>query len=642
MQLNSLSERLIRPILLMLAIIVLPLLRFASALEPPDTHPDTIVLPFGDLDTYALARFRDDNTRSYGIIFWDRFIITSVKSPSPTQSDLKFRERVLEQLSITPLNTPEHIESSGVTFCQHQPTDEEYSILVCELDRIYEGLTPVLMPFEREVDSFNQWLNSSTSSSVISAVADINEQNQLLIIPLSFDPRNYQSLPGWIVAEHDGSSFTATQTVTQLVLPGMSCLGQSSWPQQELMFLGFKPDRQIFQYNKPDGEQFLQIPFLPLEQVIHLVASSAGVSQHQANRWQFRTDGSATALAITTHDILKLFGEETDQSLEGYLCLSDCSTGTAPRGKGFCRTRKGKSSSFYVLEGRLVEWEFIQKEPLPDEAMHPETDSRCTVTYPVCFVAVAEVTGFGEVYDKEGCDIGDDLGPYSEYFIAIIESDKGATVDPEQPTLPVINNSNSTADYSGSPHIIVITNPGFTEPSQPSFIGGNDSHPPDLIPPDPVDNSSIDHQTLIIIIVVPAAGLTLVVVIASSACLYYIRKKRHSQAPEERHRLIEEDTSPPPPPDEGTVVIPMSTISGGASVSPVIRISQDQLFTVDRPRSNDIGTMLEPHSTTDNPNDPPALHAPPIEGIILIPPEERTPDTPSSVPKSRLPEDQQD
>ena len=184
------------------------------------------------------------------------------------------------------------------------------------------------------------------------------------------------------------------------------------------------------------GEQFVQIPFLPLEKVLHLITSTAGISQNQANRWRYRESGTISLLSISTNDILKLLEEEPDKTNKGYLCQANCAAGTIPTGKGVCRTHKGPSQSFYVLEGRLVEWAYINNGQLPDHAMTANADPDCATRDPLCFVAVAGVTGFGEVLENKGCSIGDDKGLYFDYFVPVVVSDGGATVDPDSPHSP--------------------------------------------------------------------------------------------------------------------------------------------------------------------------------------------------------------
>lgn len=636
------SENLLFNSLFIIAVLVLPLFRIVSAIEFDDSNTDTILFPHDQLDNFALARFKDDNATSYSLVFWDRFAITVLKAPSSTsrQGSLGFKERIQQQLTIKPLNTGDSVVEAGVRFSRFDLWDDEYAIVVCELDKIYEGLTPVLMPFENQIMEFDQWFSASSSHAALSSVVTHDSFQQLLMVPLVFDPESYHELPGWVTAEHDGSTIEATEALNSPALPGMSCLGQNNDGHSELIFLGIKPDRQIYQYNKVNGDQIdqiVQIPFAPLERVTHLVATTAGISQGQSNRWHYSSDGSITLLSLSINDVLNQFGLKTDSNNEGYLCQSKCTAGTAPAGQDYCRTHKGKNKTFYVLEGRLVEWALVENGELPDHARYADADSGCSETRALCFVMSGEVSGFGEVDEDKGCNIGDGRGNYFDYLVPVTVSDAGATEDPEESTLPTINDTNSTADYSGNPHVIVITNPGFTEPLPLTpELGGS---PPDLQPPGP-ERSGPDNNIVIIAVVLPAGIIMVAVVAGSSFYCYYKKPANTGSSDSEQNRLIEERSSPPPSPgtgSDGASNIPVQTLgeSGGTTTDVILRSgSAVDLRTLEviEPRGN----TLEVHVEREPP--PPVVTLPPVEGFIMIPDSERHVNTRPNIKKSKVPD----
>ena len=637
-----LTGSLLRSGLLMLAVLVFPFLRMVSAFEPPGFDTDTLGLDPGQLDNFGLARFSDTNETSYSLIFQDRFAITVVRVPAG-QSASDIESRAKKYLTISPWNTPDPVAAAGVLFSRVRIWKKDHAILVCEINKIYEGLTPVLMPYETNLEQFGQWLNTSSDHRALSTVVNM-DQHRLLMVPLTFDPKTYRKLPGWITAEHSGSALQATEALNRQVLPGMSCLGQNNNGRFELMFLGIKPDREIYQYNKPEGEQveqIVQIPFLPFETFVHLIATTAGISQAESNRWRYSGDGSVSLLALTSNDILDLFDWEPDYNHEGYLCQSDCAAGTAPFGAGYCRTRTGRYTSFYFLEGRLVEWEVIKNGDIPADVRYADAEPDCLAPRPLCFVTQAGATGFGEVVENKGCDIGNGEGIYNEYFVPIVISDGGAAADPEEPTLPVSNDTNSTEDYTGRSHVVVLTNPGFTEPN--SLTPGENGQVPDLEPPSPKVNDESRVQIFSIAAAVPTAIVILAFSAAVSIYCFY-RKSANANSGDEQTRLLEEPPSSPSPPPS-----PLPSFPGGEAGNTIALDTFDSVATSALPvRSGGNGpmagltvaddrvrTVLAEIETDDTEQMPPSL-AEPVEGIILIPVDERHGDNRPKVTKTRV------
>lgn len=654
----SISGHTVRQYLQVLTILILPLCRVIFAIEVNASGTDVATLPRGLLDNYALAWFRDNNETSYSLLFWDRFAVTVVSSPSTNHSKQPFRERIQQNLVIKPVNTPEVVAPAGVEFVRYEMLNSGYALAVCELNRIYEGLTPVLMPFEQGIESFGQWFNASAPQPALSAVVNRHSHN-LLMIPLTFDPFAYKDMSGVITAEHDGSTLQAATALNEQILPGMSCLGQAD-NDQELMFLGIKPDRQVYQYNTTDGDPvdpLLQISFLPLEKVIHLVATTAGISQSQANRWRFSSDGSIGALALSSNDILSLFDLETVDHTGGYLCQVECSAGTAPPGQKVCQTRRGQYSSFYVLEGRLVEWVFVQDGQLPGHVRYADADSTCTnASHPICFVAVAETAGFGDIDENKGCNIGNGRGNYFHYYVPVVVSDGGATIAPEEPTLPGINDTNATSEYSGSPTVIVVTNPGFSEPS-----------------PFPVTNSSNGtigpsvHQqagnstgnSLIVMAILLPTGIISLIVFAITGIYYLFRKSPRPPSTDLYHRLLEEESpssdsslSPTPSYSDSSTpqlrdICQLRCSRGATGSDLIIRPGTENLLPVQPYNSHrqenqrqtiEVEVEIEAGHIEDMPEDMPDESVEP-QGITLTPPEERSVNHRPDVPKSVVSED---
>ena len=644
MKQDSISESLLFNGLYIAAILVLALFCTVSAIGFEDPDTDTGRLPFNQLDSFALARFRDDNASSYSLVFWGRYAITVIKAPSSALSpegSSAFTERIIQQLSIKPLNTADSVDEAGVLFSRYDIWNSEYAIVVCELNTIYEGLTPVQMPFENGIIEFDQWFNAPSSHSSLSAVVDSDHSQKLFMVPLTFDPDSYREQPGWITAEHDGSTFQATEMLNDRVLSGMSCLGQNHDGPPELMFLGIKPDQQIYQYNKPDGDpvaQIAQVPFLPLERIIHLIATTAGIRQGQPNRWHYSLDGTVTQFSLSSNDVLSQFGQPPDTENNGYLCQSKCTIGTAPADERYCRTGKGKYQSFYVLEGRLVEWVLVKNGDLPDHVRYADAESDCTRAQPMCFVASAQTAGFGEVDEYNRCNIGDGSDSYFDYRVPVIISDEDATADSEEPASPALTHLNTTEDFSGKPHVVVITDSGFSAPPQLTFR--NNSNDPDHGLPGPETTKSNNEQIIVIAIAMPAAIITSVIVAGLTFYCYCRKPANTSNRDAERTRLFEEHDSSPPssPPVSGDVrYIPLRTLSGGSGASPGLLLrtdSSDTQKTLDRfeprPKTIEVYADVEPVETEES--------SPPEEGVILIPPEERLIDNRPNRSKSKIPD----
>ncbi len=526
----------LKPLLILAFATILPFLRVVHALDNLPSGSDTVSLSTGELDAIALVKLVKGLSPSYGVIFWDRYIVTVIEIPDKDLSRSDIYYLLKKNLSIQPVNTPNPISASSIETVQFILLSAPYYMVVAELNEIFEGLTTIKIPFEEGYLTFNSWLEQS-NQKVVSAVIDQIENNQLLELPLTFDPETYNEISDLIIARHNGSALQDTRALEPFILPGMSCLGQNT-EYNQLMLLGLKDDTSIFQYNQPNGEQWVEIPFQPFDYFIHIIATTAGLSQTVSNRWA----DEISPLTLTEGDILDFFELHSDESRGAYLCHSHCSAGSVPVGSDVCTTRKGKYKDFQVLEGRLEIWATEKNGNIPVNAMRVPSGGNCSTGDAICFVEQDKTLEFGGVVTGKGCDTGQQQGSYYFYFVPLIMSDGGATLDPGQQTsAPDISPENSTEDYTGATRVTEISNPGFTEPTQlTDAIGGGSD--PDLAPTE-TPTSSSGTEILMIVIIGSVAGVS-ILAMAGFTAVYCIR--RRSTCTRELDNPLPDSDSPPP------------------------------------------------------------------------------------------------
>ena len=441
------SVRAVKAVFLWLWLVALPIFRIAFAADLSSSG-DTVIAPVRGLDATALVYNASGKPVSYGLIFWDRFLLTVIKGPDSQDKKYQFTRQVLEDYRVQPVNTTGEVKPVQLIKLRYQQTGGD-AIVVAELGEAIGQLTPVRLAYELPLANFSQWFTES-SGTAVSPLVDIDE-NQLLELPLAFHDNSYNVLPGFITAEHDGSGLVSPEELLLYFLPGTLCLGTDPASHQ-LLLLGYKTDRVVYQHDTPEGERKLLIPFLPFTTINHLLATTAGISQSQSSRWVAVSHEQVSALALTVNDVLDEFGQDGLNPVNGYLCQANCEIGTAPENQAYCQVPSGQFFQFLSLEGRLEEWqqgsddnESVAPDPVTGQVQEPD----CLSPPVICFQFKGKNSEFGTLTEK-GCLSASGEESASDYFIALVMSGPGGTLDPEQPTLPSVDSSNNSTSGPGA------------------------------------------------------------------------------------------------------------------------------------------------------------------------------------------------
>ena len=494
--------------------LVLPAFRMVFALEQLPSGSDIVSLDIAELDAFSRVSLTGEKTDYYGLVFWEQFVITVIEGPQPGESETEYDYKIREKLSVTLLNVPDSVPSATIRSFRYQDAGHSRVLVVGRLDQRFTGLTEITLAYQEGIVAFSQWLEKKKRDAL---TAVINGNGDLQRLPLVFIPDAFSDIDNEVVAQHSGSSLNATTALLKLVRPGMACLGQDR-QRQGLMLLGIKADFDVFQNDKLDGEQNLEINFRPLESFIHLLATTAGMDQSTAYRWTPVENGIISAMALTDRDVSGWLKLSKQVFAGGYLCQAHCLVGAVLPGERQCHTRKGDFDDYLVLEGRRDEWQHASDGLYPDNAMATGTAESCQGHRDIiCFVGQPGSSGFGVVLRRQGCSLGG-KSVYREYYVPLV-----VPGDSEPSTVAYgvdHNSSNTTDDYFGASQVVVL----FNGVSNSLFVSDSaDDSAPNLQPPEP--DGGLSSQSSVIIVVVFSVIILVASVGGTLIALYCFCKK---------------------------------------------------------------------------------------------------------------------
>ena len=148
----------IRLSFLALSFTFLPLFHIAALAAPVQPRSEiTPALP-DTLDSIVRVTIEYDvPIQSYGLIFHDRFLLTTLNLTTPENNSL-LKEELRNYLTIETIDSPGKTKSTGVQFVRLQAATADSTFVVAEIKELIEGLTPVTLPFEQGITSFRNGL----------------------------------------------------------------------------------------------------------------------------------------------------------------------------------------------------------------------------------------------------------------------------------------------------------------------------------------------------------------------------------------------------------------------------------------------------------------------------------------------------